>query len=212
MFPGSCLQLRGVQRRSQSVDGARRKRPAGGSGSSQRQVRACSLPRNDFSAGSMDVRAFLFSRYTQKRRAMVFARVLPRACATNSGACAAVYGRSALRILDLRMVAVGLNPRSWRRWNLNPPLWTTPLKPIPWVCHSIRALDSEPQRGTAVGQTARGGGTCHCLLETSRRLSEGAQVCPCADLLQKLFCATCFFSFADRAPAQYEGGRGLETH
>ena len=65
------------------------------------------------------------------------------------------------------------------------------------IYHPIRALDSEPRRGTAAGPTARGGETCQCLLETSRRPGEGAPVCPCADLLQKLFCATCLISFAN---------------
>ena len=62
----------------------------------------------------MNIRALLFSRCAQKRRVMVFTRVLPRARATNSGVRAAVYGRSALRILDLHMTAVGLKPSSWR--------------------------------------------------------------------------------------------------
>ena len=110
VFPDSCLQLRKLERKGQSLDGARRKLQAGGSGPSQRQVRACSLPRMDFPAVSMRVRALRFSKYAQKRRVMVFTHALPRACTTNSRLCAAVCGSSALWILDLHMTAVGFEP------------------------------------------------------------------------------------------------------
>ena len=60
VFPDNCSQLRKLERKGQSLDGARRKLQAGGSGPSQRQVRACSLPRKDFPAVSMRVRALRF--------------------------------------------------------------------------------------------------------------------------------------------------------
>ena len=71
-------------------------------------IQACSVPRNDFPAESMHVRALLFSQCAQKRRVMVFTHALPRVCTTNSRVCAAVYGRSAFRILDLHVTAAGV--------------------------------------------------------------------------------------------------------
>ena len=109
------------------------------------------------------------------------------------------------------MTAVGFEPTQLALVELE----STPLdhsgKLSLRTCHPVRAFDSEPRRGTAAGPTARGGETCQCLLETSRRPGEGAPVCPCADLLQKLLCTTCLFSFVGRQPAQQAGNRGMES-
>ena len=144
VFPDSCLQLRKLERKGQSLDGARRKLPAGGSGSSQRQVRACSAPRNDFPADFTNIRCLLFSRYAQKRRAMVFTHALPRARATNSRVRAAVYGRTTFRSLGLRMTAVGIKPTQLALVELESTFLDHSGKLFLRICHLSRALDSEP--------------------------------------------------------------------
>ena len=187
------MQLRGFQRRSQSLLGARRKLPAGGADSSQRQVRACSVPRDRF----------------HEYPCPSVLKVRPEA------SCHGVHARSPTCVRDqFRRARGGLRPFRFADFGLahdscgiEPKqlalveLEGIPLGrsgKLPWnIYHPIRALDSEPRRGTAAGPTARGGETCQCLLETSRRPGEGAPVCPCADLLQKLFCATCLISFAN---------------
>ena len=75
---------------------------------------------------------------------MVFTHALPRARATNSRVRAAVYGRSALRIWDLRMTAVGFEPAQLALVEFECTLLENSGKLFLRICHLSRALDSEP--------------------------------------------------------------------
>ena len=94
----------------------------------------------------------------------------------------------------MRMTAVGIKPTQLALVELESTLLDHSGKLSLRICHPSRALDSEPRRRSAARPTARGGETCRCLLESSRRQSEGVPVCPCAAFLQKHLYTTCLCS------------------